>query len=196
MNRQIRDQSRVSRQHPEEAQPVGCCDGPFEAARLPARFEAPAVEAPARRLVEASKLDFAGQGLVEGARTADAVVQQDAPPVELDFPRYRAYLDTIRGVLKNRFVGRGVLLWNSELRWRAADFRFVGKPFHVVLSAFLDQGRVWEDAPDFGEIFSDLHRGYGGGFRIGMGEDFTVAYDLGTSSDTGLQVYIGLGYLY
>ena len=104
--------------------------------------------------------------------------------------------NTIRGVVKNRFVGRGVLVWNSELRWQAADFRFISRPFHLVLSAFLDQGRVWEDNLDFGEIFTDLHRGYGGGLRIRVGEDFTVAYDLGSSSETGLQLYIGLGYLY
>ena len=101
-----------------------------------------------------------------------------------------------RGVAKNRFVGRGILLWNSELRWQAIDFRFRGEQSHVVLSAFLDQGRVWDGYPDFGEFFSDLHRGYGGGLRLGFGQDFTVSYDFGTSKETGLQVYIGLGYLY
>ena len=35
-----------------------------------------------------------------------------------------------------------------------------------------------------------------GGVRIGMGENFTLAVDGGTSAETGLQVYVGLGYLY
>ena len=103
---------------------------------------------------------------------------------------------TLRGVLMNRFVGRGLLVWNAELRWRAADFRLLHRPFHVVLSAFLDQGRVWEGGPRIEELFSDLHRGYGGGVRLGMGENFVVAVDLGTSEETGLPFYIGLGYLY
>ena len=102
----------------------------------------------------------------------------------------------MRGVLKNRFVGRGMMVWNAELRYRALDFALMGKPFHMVLSGFADAGRVWEEGVEFGEVFSDLHRGYGGGMRIGMGENFTVAVDAGTSTETGLQLYIGLGYLY
>ncbi len=103
---------------------------------------------------------------------------------------------SLRGVLKNRWVGRGMLIWNIELRWRAADFRLWGRPFHTVLSAFLDQGRVWEDGVHLDEVFTDLHRGVGGGVRLGMGENFVVAVDAGTSNETGLPIYIGLGYLY
>ncbi len=103
---------------------------------------------------------------------------------------------TLRGIRKNRFVGRSLVVWNSELRWRAAEFESLGKLFHVVLSAFLDQGRVWAEELDVGELLTDLHRGYGGGLRVGMGENFTVALDLGTSEETGVQVYLGLGYLY
>jgi len=103
---------------------------------------------------------------------------------------------TVRGLFKNRFVGRGLLIWNAELRWRAADFRFVGKPFHVVLSVFLDQGRIWDGNVQFDELIADLHRGLGGGVRFGMGENFVVAVDMGPSSEAGMPIYIGLGYLY
>ena len=103
---------------------------------------------------------------------------------------------TIRGVLKNRFVGRGMFVWNAELRWRVADFDLVGRSFHAVLSGFVDQGRVWDGRVQVDELFSALHRGVGGGVRVGMGENFVVALDVGTSSDTGAPIYIGLGYLY
>lgn len=103
---------------------------------------------------------------------------------------------TLRGVPRNRYVGRGMLVWNSELRWRAADFRMFGRPFHTVLSVFIDQGRVWADGLKLDELLKDLHRGYGGGLRLGMGENFVVALDGGTSSEAGLAVYVGLGYLY
>jgi hypothetical protein len=103
---------------------------------------------------------------------------------------------TVRGVLRNRFTGRGMLVWNAELRWRFWNFGLFGRPSHMVLSAFMDQGRVWDDGVVVSELFSDLHRGYGGGVRLGMGENFVVAVDAGTSVDTGLPIYIGLGYLY
>jgi len=103
---------------------------------------------------------------------------------------------TVRGVLKNRFVGRGMLVWNAELRWRAADFPLFGRPSHLVLSVFLDQGRVWDGNVQLDELMTDLHRGFGGGVRLGMGENFTIAVDMGRSGEAGMPLYIGLGYLY
>ncbi len=103
---------------------------------------------------------------------------------------------TVREVLKNRFTGKGLFVWNAELRWRAAEFTLLGRPFHTVLSAFVDSGRVWMDDVELGELLSDLHHGYGGGVRLGMGENFVVAVDVGTSTETGTPMYIGLGYLY
>lgn len=103
---------------------------------------------------------------------------------------------TVRGIPKNRYVGRGLLLLNQEIRWRAAEFRWLGRDFHTVLSAFLDGGRVWAGAPRLAELSNDWHTGYGGGVRLGMGEDFVVAVDAGTSSEAGLGLYIGLGYLF
>jgi outer membrane protein assembly factor BamA len=104
--------------------------------------------------------------------------------------------NTLRGIPKDRYVGRGLMVWNAELRWRAADFRVVDRPFHVTLSAFLDQGRVWKDGVRIDELLANLHRAIGGGLRLGMGEDFVVAVDAGTSSEASLPLYIGLGYLF
>lgn len=103
---------------------------------------------------------------------------------------------TVRGMLKNRLVGRGMLVWNAELRWRFGSFEMLGRPFHAVLSAFFDQGRVWEESVRVDEVFADLSRGYGGGLRVGMSENFVVALDVGRSTEAGLGMYIGLGYLY
>jgi outer membrane protein assembly factor BamA len=103
---------------------------------------------------------------------------------------------TVRGVLKNRFVGQGMLVWNAELRWRAIEFRALNRPFHVVFSAFVDHGRVWAEEVRLGELLNDLHRGVGGGVRIGMGENFLASVDVGHSSEAGFQVYLGMGYLY
>jgi len=103
---------------------------------------------------------------------------------------------TIRGLLKNRYTGRGMLVWNTELRWRMVDFAMFGRRLHIASSAFLDQGRVWAGGVRPGELLSDLHRGYGGGLHGGMGENFVASLYAGTSSETAVKLYIGLGYLY
>lgn len=144
-----------------------------------------------------------GDRLVFANRLLVQHVSEGAPVHELDrvqtsFKQQEGLggAKSVRGVMKNRYVGRGTFLWNAELRWRAADFRFLGRPFHAVLSAFLDQGRVWEDGVRVNELLAGLHRGYGGGVRLGMGENFVVALDAGTSRETGMPLYIGLGYLF
>jgi len=100
---------------------------------------------------------------------------------------------SIRGLAKNRFVGKGVVMGNAELRWRFTDFSLRGKPSFLLASGFLDAGRVWTGAIRSGEMFSGLHAGYGGGLRIGLGQSFVIAIDYGKSSESS-QLYIGLGY--
>jgi len=103
---------------------------------------------------------------------------------------------TLRGVPKNRFTGKSLALSNTEIRWRAADFRMAGKPFHVVTSAFVDAGRVWDGDLVLDQLVSGLHVGTGGGVRLGMGENFVVSLDVGHSREATAPFYIGLGYLY
>jgi outer membrane protein assembly factor BamA len=103
---------------------------------------------------------------------------------------------TLRGIPKNRYVGKGMFLWNAELRWRVGDFEMLGRSLHVVLSGFVDSGRVWEDGLQWESLVTDLHTGVGGGVRVGVGENFVVALDLGHSSEATAPFYIGLGYLF
>ena len=71
-----------------------------------------------------------------------------------------------------------------------------GGAFHIVLSGFIDNGRVWKDDLQIGELVSDLTTAYGGGVRLGLGENFVVAVDVGHSDEAAAPIYIGLGYLY
>jgi hypothetical protein len=101
--------------------------------------------------------------------------------------------NTVRGLPKNRYMGKGLVVSNSELRWRASDFDLLGKPIHLVVSGFVDAGRVWSGAIRLDELAAELHAGYGGGLRVGVGPSFIAAFDLGRSSES-TQIYIGLGY--
>jgi outer membrane protein assembly factor BamA len=103
---------------------------------------------------------------------------------------------SIRGIPKDRFVGKGILVSNNELRWRAADFGLIGRQSSLVLSGFVDAGRVWSDGVDLSSALRDLHSGWGGGVRLGFGPSFVISTDVGHSSQSTAAIYIGLGYLF
>lgn len=101
---------------------------------------------------------------------------------------------SVRGLPKDRYLGKGLVLANNELRWRAFDFIGRGRPSSVVLSAFADAGRVWTDGVDLATVTQQLHTGYGAGARLAFGQSFVVAVDVAHSAQSTAPVYIGLGY--
>lgn len=101
----------------------------------------------------------------------------------------------VRGIPKNRVMGKGLFVLNNELRWRAADFGVRGKSSFLLLSAFLDAGRVWEESIRVREMASDLWTGYGAGARLGWGASSVIAIDVGRSA-SATQLYVGLGYAF
>lgn len=103
---------------------------------------------------------------------------------------------SIRGIPKDRYVGKGLLLSNSELRWRAAEFVALGRPSSLVVSGFVDAGRVWTDHFDASTALDQLHTGYGAGARLSLGQSFVIAVDVGHSAEATAPVYVGLGYLF
>jgi len=101
---------------------------------------------------------------------------------------------TVRGIPKDRYAGKGTLVSNNEIRWRAADFTLHGRESSLVLSGFVDAGRVWDDNIDLGGALRELHAGYGGGVRLAFGSSFVIATDVGHSAQSTAPIYIGLGY--
>lgn len=101
---------------------------------------------------------------------------------------------TVRGIPKDRYAGKGTIVSNNEVRWRAVDFTLHGRESSLILSGFVDAGRVWDDHIDLGGALSDLHAGYGGGVRLAFGSSFVIATDVGHSAQSTAPIYIGLGY--
>ncbi len=66
----------------------------------------------------------------------------------------------------------------------------------MILSTFVDTGRVWADGLVLGELLSDLHTAYGVGLRVGMGENFIAGLDVGHSSESTAAIYINTGYIF
>ncbi len=126
---------------------------------------------------------------------------------------------TVRGVMRNRLVGKGIAFGNLELRWKFWRFHFIKQNFYVGANIFGDAGMVTEkiefdkeaaiqkaqeDYPNldpdtfFGEQ-EKLHVGAGAGIRVVMNQNFVVAFDAAQSlydQDGGLGIYIGLNYLF
>jgi len=119
---------------------------------------------------------------------------------------------TLRGVLRNRVVGDGVVMGNAELRWRSNPSILFKQNFYLGINAFFDTGRVVDkidlnlsgvpenDRTSFFDISAErFHSSVGAGLRVVMNENFIVALDYGKpldSRDGKSGLYIGLNYLF
>ncbi len=122
---------------------------------------------------------------------------------------------TVRGVLRNRIIGDGLLYGNLELRWKAIRFNFINQNFYIGIIGFGDFGMVTKEyeftLPDdetmagepadsyFNPDKDSMHLSAGAGLRVVMNENFIIAIDYGKAfndqdGDSGF--YIGLNYLF
>ncbi len=103
--------------------------------------------------------------------------------------------ETVRGVLRQRLLGRTRALGNFEVRLRGPRFQFLGAPWRLGAVAFADIGRVWDDR-GFGDGTEVVHWGKGGGARVHWGSSFIIAADLGHGREAGWQTYLRLGHVF
>lgn len=121
----------------------------------------------------------------------------------------------VRGVLRNRIVGDGLVYANAEFRWKAFRFNLINQNFYIGFVAFGDFGMVTKkikfeipDAVTMGEDQADdyfnpdsekMHISTGAGLRVVMNENFIVSADFGKAldpQDGNFEFYIGLNYLF
>lgn len=114
---------------------------------------------------------------------------------------------TIRGVMRNRVVGDGVVFGNLEARWKFLITKIAKQDFYIALSGFTDAGRVTqrydfeqnENTPNVWINQEAWHLGIGGGLRFALNENFIVAVDYGIAlnqQDGTNGLYIALGWLF
>ncbi|MBI1930376.1 BamA/TamA family outer membrane protein [Candidatus Poribacteria bacterium] len=101
---------------------------------------------------------------------------------------------SMRGLPRNRFIGKTKLFANLELRWTMFRFQKWNQDFFVATNIFADIGRVWKENPTL--TLKDFQLARGGGVRLGWNQNFIVAVDVGNSKEAPFALYIGLGYLY
>ena len=116
---------------------------------------------------------------------------------------------TLRGILKNRVVGKSEAFANLEFRWKFYRTVIMGQNIYLALNTFLDGGEVLEEYGNQSYLSAadqqkpnteeHLHLSYGAGLRIALNENFIVAADYGIAADPqdgNSGFYITLGYLF
>jgi outer membrane protein assembly factor BamA len=122
---------------------------------------------------------------------------------------------TVRGVLRNRVIGDGIVYGNFEFRWKFVNTVIMNQNLYIALSTFTDFGQVVQETeidksniPEDGSVNVDnyfdsgsdkLHMGYGIGLHFALNENFIVAFDYGLAGDKrdgGSGLYIGMNFLF
>lgn len=122
---------------------------------------------------------------------------------------------SIRGVLRDRIIGDGIVYGNLEFRWKFLRTVIKNQNIYIALSGFTDFGQVVQETKInksniptdgsvdltnyFGSENDKLHLGYGLGLHFALNENFIIAFDYGLANDirdgsSGL--YIGMNYLF
>lgn len=122
---------------------------------------------------------------------------------------------TLRGVLRNRVVGDGIVLGNFEMRFIFFRTVILNQNVYLGTNLFFDAGRVVDKMDidltqaeaeledEFSEYFNpgseSVHMSSGIGLKVGLNENFIVSLDFGKAFDrqdgnTGF--YINLNYLF
>lgn len=131
--------------------------------------------------------------------------------------------NSVRGMMRNRVLARGVAFANAELRTQLFDFKVKKNMFYVGLNPFLDAGmvvqpyeRVASDPrmleladpnPENPDAFYDESRLYtphltgGCGLKVAMNDNFVLSIDWATAFDKqdnskSSNLYIKMGYMF
>lgn len=131
--------------------------------------------------------------------------------------------NSIRGIMRNRILARGVAFANMEMRVQVAQFKIGKENFYIGLNPFMDAGMVVQP---YGEVFSDPwaasivnhdsthdssvydnsrvyspHLSAGCGLKVAMNDNFVLSVDWATAldkQDNGKfsNLYIKMGYMF
>ena len=119
---------------------------------------------------------------------------------------------SLRGILRNRIVGDGIIYGNIEPRWKFLHTKLFKQNLYLALSGFFDFGKIVDEIEFNKENISStdmfnhfdlnndsFHFSYGVGFHAAMNQNFILAVDYGIAGDVrdgkdGL--YIGIGFLF
>lgn len=96
----------------------------------------------------------------------------------------------LRGFRNNRFTGKALAFFNSELRLQLFDVHTAFVPIKIGLKGFFDTGRIFQT----GEDSKKWHNGYGFGiFIVPLEARYTFNLSAGFSEEESLLITFGFG---
>ncbi|HOS83850.1 MAG TPA: hypothetical protein PK199_02935 [Bacteroidales bacterium] len=119
---------------------------------------------------------------------------------------------SMRGVLRNRIVGKQTLFGNLELRYKIVSFRVKKQNMYIATNGFYDIGTILQPLEFttsliseaernlyFTDSYTGIHSSAGIGLKIAMNQNFIISVEYGKAmqkqnGNTGL--YIRLNYLF
>lgn len=122
--------------------------------------------------------------------------------------------NSIRGIMRNRILARGVAYANAELRLQVARFKVGKELFYIGLNPFMDAGMIVQPYDEYDYAYNlldaskqsenrlrDLHLSAGCGLKVAMNENFVLSVDWATpldKQDNGKvsNLYIKMGYMF
>ncbi|HET7898051.1 MAG TPA: BamA/TamA family outer membrane protein, partial [Flavisolibacter sp.] len=109
---------------------------------------------------------------------------------EIPQAQYLSGTENLRGYRRDRFAGRSVLFFNTEIRLKLAEFSTYLFPGSVGLLFFDDVGRVWTQFDDS----HTWHNGFGGGIWLAPIRRWVVTVSLAHSPEEKILPYVNFGF--
>ncbi len=121
---------------------------------------------------------------------------------------------SLRGIMRNRVVGDGIVFGNAELRWKFLQMVVFNQNLYLGTNLFADVGRVVDEIEidvsqedmgedSFDDYFApkteDFHLSAGLGLKVGLNENFILSIDYGLATDEHdgkSGTYVTLNWLY
>ncbi len=97
----------------------------------------------------------------------------------------------LRGYFENRFAGKSLLFFNSELRYQFANTYTAVVPIKAGVKVFYDRGRVYQEGE---ELDKDWQQGYGFGFYLTpLDENYTISISFSFSEEESVYPVFSFG---
>jgi hemolysin activation/secretion protein len=97
----------------------------------------------------------------------------------------------LRGYFENRFAGKSMLFFNSELRYQFVNTYTAVVPVKAGVKVFYDRGRVFQEGA---ELNKNWRQGYGFGFFLTpLDENYTISLSFGFSEEESVYPVFSFG---